>query len=134
MNVQDANGTPVLDNENVGDGVGVHEYDGLACKHPRLDRLGVEIDGELAGALLLGDSLRREAPRAIRALPGHRGATPIVALTANTLAEQKAEYFAAGMDDCMAKPINIVELTHMVLSGTSSDWRRSGPPLIAAVA
>jgi hypothetical protein len=38
------------------------------------------------------------------------------------------------MDDCMAKPINIVELTHMVLSWTSSDWRRSGPPLIAAVA
>ena len=28
----------------------------------------VTIDGELAGALLLGDSLRREAPRAIRAL------------------------------------------------------------------
>jgi CheY-like chemotaxis protein len=74
------------------------------------------------------------ATRAIRALPGHRGAVPIVALTANTLAEQKAEYAAAGMDDCMAKPINIVELTHMVLSWVGSDWRKSGPPLIAAVA
>jgi CheY-like chemotaxis protein len=74
------------------------------------------------------------ATRAIRALPGHRGAVPIVALTANTLAEQKAEYAAAGMDGCMAKPINIVELTHMVLSWIGSDWRKSGPPLIAAVA
>ncbi|MBA4808140.1 response regulator [Brevundimonas sp.] len=74
------------------------------------------------------------ATRAIRALPGHRGAVPIIALTANTLAEQKAEYAAAGMDDCMAKPINIVELTHMVLSWIGSDWRRNGSPLISAVA
>ncbi|GLK48145.1 hypothetical protein GCM10017620_11180 [Brevundimonas intermedia] len=74
------------------------------------------------------------ATRAIRALPGHRGAVPIVALTANTLAEQKTEYAAAGMDGCMAKPINIVELTHMVLSWIGSDWRRTEAPLIAAVA
>lgn len=74
------------------------------------------------------------ATRAIRALPGHRGAVPIVALTANTLAEQKAEYAAAGMDGCMAKPINIVELTHMVLSWIGSDWRRTEAPLISAVA
>ncbi|WAC60666.1 response regulator [Brevundimonas sp. SL130] len=74
------------------------------------------------------------ATRAIRALPGHRGATPIVALTANTLGEQKAEYAAAGMDGCMAKPINIVELTHMVLSWIGSDWRRIDTPLISAVA
>ncbi|MFN7129684.1 MAG: response regulator [Brevundimonas sp.] len=74
------------------------------------------------------------ATRAIRALPGHRGAVPIVALTANTLAGQTAEYAAAGMDGCMAKPINIVELTHMVLSWIGSDWRRTEAPLIAAVA
>ncbi|NBB63921.1 response regulator [Pseudomonas sp. ODNR1LW] len=74
------------------------------------------------------------ATRAIRALPGHRGKAPIVALTANTLAEQKAEYVAAGMDGCMAKPINIVELTHMVLSWVGSDWRRTEAPLISAVA
>lgn len=74
------------------------------------------------------------ATRAIRTLPGHRGLVPIVALTANTLSEQKAEYAAAGMDGCMAKPINIVELTHMVLSWIGSDWRRTEAPLISAVA
>ncbi|WP_395944720.1 response regulator [Brevundimonas sp.] len=74
------------------------------------------------------------AARAIRALPGHRGATPIIALTANTLAEQKAEYAAAGMDDCMAKPINILELTKLVLTWAASGWRNALPQDAAAVA
>lgn len=51
-----------------------------------------------------------EASRRIRALPGTRGAVPIIAVTANTLPEQLATYAAVGIDDCLAKPINMVGL------------------------
>lgn len=51
-----------------------------------------------------------EASRRIRALPGARGAVPIIAVTANTLPEQLATYAAVGIDDCLAKPINMVGL------------------------
>jgi CheY-like chemotaxis protein/PAS domain-containing protein len=51
-----------------------------------------------------------EASRAIRALDGTAGAVPIVALTANTLADQLADYAAAGMDDVIGKPIDMAEL------------------------
>ncbi|MDG2528746.1 PAS domain S-box protein [Caulobacter endophyticus] len=47
-----------------------------------------------------------EAARRIRALPGPIGATPIVALTANVLAHQRATYLAAGMNGVAAKPIS----------------------------
>ncbi|AYV45890.1 hybrid sensor histidine kinase/response regulator [Caulobacter flavus] len=47
-----------------------------------------------------------EAARRIRALPGPVGATPIVALTANVLAHQRATYMAAGMNGVAAKPIS----------------------------
>ena len=119
--------------------VAVLEAQGIACATAEDGAQGLEAARTGDWDLILMDIQMPvmdgvAATRAIRALPGHRGATPIVALTANTLAEQKAEYMAAGMDDCMAKPINIIELTHMVLSWTSSDWRRNGPPLIAAVA
>jgi two-component system, sensor histidine kinase len=52
------------------------------------------------------------ATRAIRAreLETGRRRTPIVALTANAMAHQRAEYDAAGMDDLVAKPIEIARL------------------------
>lgn len=50
------------------------------------------------------------AARRIRALAGAVAATPIIALTANTLDEQVRTYSEAGMDDCIAKPVNMVEL------------------------
>jgi signal transduction histidine kinase len=50
------------------------------------------------------------ATREIRKFGGATGAIPIVALTANTLTEQLAEYAAAGMNDCIAKPVNLVDL------------------------
>lgn len=44
------------------------------------------------------------ATRAIRALPSLQAQTPIIALTANALWEQRDEYLAAGMDDYVSKP------------------------------
>lgn len=51
-----------------------------------------------------------EATRAIRALDGPASVVPIVALTANTLADQLDDYAAAGMDDCIGKPVVMAEL------------------------
>ena len=52
------------------------------------------------------------AARAIRTEERARGPgrTPIIALTANAMAHQLADYRAAGMDDCVAKPIRADEL------------------------
>ncbi len=46
------------------------------------------------------------ATRRIRALKGSRGRIPIIAMTANVLPEQVAEFRRAGMDGHVAKPIN----------------------------
>ncbi|MDQ0465831.1 CheY-like chemotaxis protein [Caulobacter ginsengisoli] len=49
-----------------------------------------------------------EATRAIRAFEAaqNRPATPILAVTANVMSQQVSDYLAAGMDDCIAKPIH----------------------------
>ncbi|MET3836535.1 CheY-like chemotaxis protein [Brevundimonas sp. UYEF29] len=75
-----------------------------------------------------------EATRAIRALPGVVGRTPILALTANTLPEQLIQYEQAGMDDCIAKPMNIVDLVMRVTAWGASDWRTFDPRLEDAAA
>jgi len=46
------------------------------------------------------------ATRAIRSLPGAAACVPIIALTANVLAHQRAEYLAAGMNGVVGKPIS----------------------------
>ncbi|CAO3353959.1 response regulator [Azospirillum palustre] len=51
-----------------------------------------------------------EAARAIRALPGAAGRVPIVALTAGTDAGDDARCRAAGMDDCLHKPLTMDRL------------------------
>jgi CheY-like chemotaxis protein len=46
------------------------------------------------------------ATRLIRALPGPVAAIPILAMTANVMQEQQAEYVEAGLDGVVAKPID----------------------------
>jgi signal transduction histidine kinase len=57
-----------------------------------------------------------EATQAIRRIEAVRGLgrTPILALTANVMSHQVAEYTAAGMDDVVAKPIEIVALLNAI--------------------
>ena len=51
-----------------------------------------------------------EATKEIRQLPGHRD-TPIIAMTANAFAEDKASCFDAGMNDFTTKPVSYTHLT-----------------------
>ena len=66
-----------------------------------------------------------EASRRIRALPGPAAKTPIIALTANVMAHQRASYSAAGMDGVAAKPISptalIAEILRLADGGSISE-------------
>ena len=59
-----------------------------------------------------------EATQEIRQLPGYRD-TPIIAMTANAFAEDKAKCLAAGMDDFLIKPFNPDELFVILLRSLS---------------
>jgi CheY-like chemotaxis protein len=63
-----------------------------------------------------------EATQEIRRLPGNRD-TPIIAMTANAFAEDKAKCMTAGMNDFLIKPFNPDELFAVLLRALS----RSGP-------
>ncbi|MDZ4113505.1 MAG: response regulator [Brevundimonas sp.] len=75
-----------------------------------------------------------EATRRIRALGTEVAATPIIALTANTLAEQLELYFAVGMDDCIAKPLNAAEMFDKLFTQASRPWRDEWAEASAAAA
>jgi CheY-like chemotaxis protein/signal transduction histidine kinase len=66
-----------------------------------------------------------ESTRRIRALGGEAGAVPIIAVTANTLADQVETYFEAGMDDLVAKPVNMAELLGKVSHWGGCGWREA---------
>jgi CheY-like chemotaxis protein len=48
-----------------------------------------------------------EATRQIRALPGAAGRVPILGLTASAMPDDVAACRAAGMDEVLAKPVNM---------------------------
>ena len=70
-----------------------------------------------------------EAAQAIRALERNRGLprTPIIALTADAMTHQVAEYLAAGMDDHLAKPIEIKRLIETLHRVTQPGAASVGP-------
>jgi len=57
-----------------------------------------------------------EATRQIRQMPGYRQ-TPIIAMTANAFAEDKARCFEAGMNDFLIKPFDPDRLFAVLLHG-----------------
>jgi CheY-like chemotaxis protein len=59
-----------------------------------------------------------EATQEIRRLPGTRD-TPIIAMTANAFAEDKAKCMVAGMNDFLIKPFNPNELFATLLRALS---------------
>ena len=59
-----------------------------------------------------------EATQEIRQLPGYRD-TPIIAMTANAFAEDKARCMAAGMNDFLIKPFNPDEMFAILLRSLS---------------
>jgi two-component system, sensor histidine kinase len=52
-----------------------------------------------------------EATRRIRKLDGPARSIPILALTANVMAKEREKYLAAGMTECLMKPIDWHQLT-----------------------
>jgi signal transduction histidine kinase/CheY-like chemotaxis protein len=55
-----------------------------------------------------------EATHAIRALDGTRAELPIIAMTANAFEEDRQACLAAGMDDYVAKPIDVARLADAI--------------------
>jgi signal transduction histidine kinase/ActR/RegA family two-component response regulator len=55
---------------------------------------------------------------AIRALPGLRGGTPIIALTANAMADDRSRFIQAGFDGHVAKPIDPAQLAAVLAAAS----------------
>ena len=62
-----------------------------------------------------------EATRRIRALGGPKADLPIIAMTANAMAEERDECLAAGMSDHIAKPIDEDDLMRAVAKWQPAD-------------
>ena len=56
-----------------------------------------------------------QATRVIRKLPDERAKIPIIAMTANAFEEDRQAALAAGMDDYVAKPVEISELFRIIM-------------------
>jgi CheY-like chemotaxis protein len=74
-----------------------------------------------------------EATHAIRALDGSRRRTPIIAMTANALNGDREACLAAGMDDYIAKPVRVEQLSAALQRWTAKAaalprQRDSAPP------
>lgn len=60
----------------------------------------------------------------IRELEKDSQRTPIIALTAHSLTEQKAELLISGMDDCISKPVSESQLAHIINRWTSLSGKK----------
>ena len=56
-----------------------------------------------------------QATGVIRKLPDERAKIPIIAITANAFEEDRQAALAAGMDDYVAKPVEISELFRTIM-------------------
>jgi CheY-like chemotaxis protein len=63
------------------------------------------------------------ATRAIRALDDFRAGVPVVAVTANTLRTDLEAYAAAGMSDCIEKPVVVATLLEKAMGWATCGWR-----------
>ncbi|MGR6805748.1 ATP-binding protein [Sphaerotilus natans] len=71
------------------------------------------------------------ATRAIRQLPQPAGATRVIALTADAFAESRERAHAAGMDDFLAKPVQVHDIEEMLRRHFGA--RSVGSAAVAAV-
>ncbi|HEV7354284.1 MAG TPA: response regulator [Brevundimonas sp.] len=97
---------------------------GIGCETVGDGRAGVAAAAAGGWDVILMDIQMPEmdgiaACRCIRALDGPVAATPIIAVTANTLPEQVQSYLEAGMEDWVGKPVDMIELL-----GTMTRWAR----------
>lgn len=69
-----------------------------------------------------------EATEKVRQIEAAHGKdrTPIIAMTANVMVEDRARCFDSGMDDHLSKPISQEKLARMLSKWTSSESRRTG--------
>ena len=61
-----------------------------------------------------------EATQAIRALGGRFASLPVIAMTANAFDEDRQACLAAGMDDYVAKPIDVAQLAEAIARCTAT--------------
>ncbi len=82
-----------------------------------------------------------DATRMIRGMKGEKATIPIVALTADAMAEHKKNYFKAGMDEVATKPIDRRELTTAINNAMGEEihlsvairWGTEAPPVFSQV-
>ncbi len=74
-----------------------------------------------------------QALAAIRGGDGPNRATPVIALTANAMATDRARYLAAGFDAHLTKPLNIAHLTALLDEVAETDADAACDPAPAAL-
>lgn len=87
-----------------------------ACKSQKFDVIFMDI--QMPGM----DGF--QATKHIREMEKGSLRTPIIALTAHSLTEQKAELLISGMDDCISKPVSESQLAHIINRWTSLSGKK----------
>jgi len=91
-----------------------------ACERGRFDAIFMDIQMPGIDGYATCAALRRREARE----PGSRR-TPIIAMTANSLEEDQQRCFAAGMDDYLAKPLRLADLSRTLQRWTAPAARCS---------